>query len=111
MTEFGVHPQRLDLTVHAGDPIAVAIPVLDSDGEAESLSGWTAAATVTTSDGQLLHDFAPSVASDLINVVATPAQTRAWAWSVYAGRLVITATPPAGAPSPIATGWIRFYPR
>jgi hypothetical protein len=44
-------------------------------------------------------------------VAATAAQTGGWAWQYYAARLVITATPPAGAPTPIAIGWIRFYPR
>ena len=109
MTTVGAHPQRLDLYVHPGDPIAIAMPVLDNDGNAQSLSGWSAAATVKTPDGQLLWDFTPSIATDQIQIAATAAQTGTWAWSVYAARLDITATPPAGAPSPIATGWIRLY--
>jgi hypothetical protein len=109
MTVFGAHPQRLDIYVHPGDPIAIAIPVLDSTGATQSLSGWTAAATVKAPDGQLLHDFAPSIASDQIQVAATSAQTTAWSWPVYAARLVITATPPAGAAAEIASGWIRLY--
>jgi hypothetical protein len=109
MTDIGAHPQRLDIYVHPGDPIAIAIPVLDSTGATESLSGWTAAATVKTPDGQLLHDFAPSIASDQIQVAATSQQTGAWAWSAYAARLTITATPPAGGAAEIATGWIRLY--
>jgi hypothetical protein len=109
VTVIGTHPQRLDLYVHPGDPIALAIPGLDSLGVTQSLSGWTAAATARTPDGQLLHDFTPSIASDQIQVAATAAQTGGWAWPVYAARLDITATPPAGAPSPIATGWIRLY--
>lgn len=109
MTVFGAHPQRLDLYVHPGDPIAVSMPVLNAAGAAQPLSGWAAAATVTAPDGQLLHDFAPAIVSDQIQVVATPQQTAAWAWPVYAARLTITATPSGGGPMPVALGWIRLY--
>jgi hypothetical protein len=104
VTEIGRHPQRLDLTVHAGDPIDIAIPVLDSAGDAVSLTSWTCAAHVIDVNGTVLWDFTPTIVTDEIRVAATPAQ-------YYAARLVITATPPAGAPTPIAIGWIRFYPR
>jgi hypothetical protein len=109
MTDIGAHPQRLDIYVHPGDPIAIAIPVLDSTGATESLSGWTAAATVKTPDGQLLHDFAPSIASDQIQVAASSQQTAAWLWSAYAARLTVTATPSGGGPIPVTLGWIRLY--
>jgi hypothetical protein len=111
VTEIGRHPQRLDLTVHAGDPIDIAIPVLDSAGVAVSLTSWTCAAHVIDVNGTVLWDFTPSIVADEIRVAATAAQTGGWAWQYYAARLVITATPPAGAPTPIAIGWIRFYPR
>jgi hypothetical protein len=83
--------------------------VLDAAGVAQSLSGWTATATAKTPDGQLLWDFAPSIASDLVQVVATSQQTSAWAWPAYAARLIITATPSGGGPVPVALGWIRLY--
>jgi hypothetical protein len=111
VTEHGAHPARLDLTVHAGDPIDESIPVLDGAGAAVTLSGWTATAKAYDTAGAVLHDFAPAIVSNAIRVTATPAQTGAWAWQTYAARLVVTATPPAGAASPIAAGWIRFYPR
>lgn len=111
MTTLGAHPTRLDLTVHAGDPVGVSIPVLDGEGTAQSLVGWTCAAHAIDTGGTVLHDFAPTINTDQIVVAATAAQTGAWAWSAYAVRFVVTATPPAGAASPITVGWIRFYPR
>jgi hypothetical protein len=110
VTEHGYHPQRLDLTVHAGDPIDEAIPVLDGLGAAVSLAGWSAAAVAETVDGTVLHTFTPTIVSDQIRVAATSAQTRAWNWSVYAARLTVTGTPPAGSPITLGSGWIRFYP-
>lgn len=111
MTEHGYHPERLDLTVHAGDPIDEAIPILDALGVEQSLAGWSATARAEQVDGTTLHTFTPTIVSDRIRVAATSAQTAAWTWPVYAARLVVTATPPAGTPIPITTGWIRFYPR
>lgn len=109
MTVFGAHPQRLDLYVHPGDPISFAIPMLDSAGATQSLTGWTAAATAKTPDGQLLWDFAPAIVSDQIRVAATSAQTSTWAWPVYAARLTVTGTPSGGGPVPVTLGWIRLY--
>lgn len=96
--------------MHAGDPVDVAIPVYNTAGVAQSLSGWSASAKALDVAGQVLHDFAPSIVSDQIRVIATSAQTGAWAWQTYAARLVVTATPAAGAPLTITSGWIRFYP-
>lgn len=111
MISLGAHPTRLDLYVHAGDPIDFAVPVLDGAGVAQSLSGWTADATVTDPDGALLHDFAPVIADDQIRVTADSATTAAWTWTwPLAARLRVTATSPGGGPLPIATGWVRFYP-
>ena len=109
MTEFGAHPQRLDLTVHAGDPISISIPVIDSLGVAQSLSGWSASAQAVDASGAMLYDFAASIVSDTIRVAATPAQTGAWNWPGYAARLVVTGTPSGGSPTEIAVGWIRLY--
>lgn len=111
ITEIGAHPQRLDLTVHAGDPIAIAIPVLDATGATEPLAGWAASAKIIDAGGTTLWDFAPTIVSDTIRVTATPAQTGSWAWQVYTARLVVTATPPSEGPVPIVLGWVRFYPR
>lgn len=112
MTVIGFHPQRLDLTVHAGDPIDVSIPVLDGLGVAVPLAGWSAAAfAYQFIGGPVLHTFTVAIVSDKVRVSATSAQTAAWSWPVYAARFVVTATPPAGTPIPITLGWIRFYPR
>lgn len=112
MTTLGVHPARLDLVVHPGDPVEFSTSVLADDGDVADLTGWAVAATATAPDGQLLHTFtasAPSPTSGVIDVAATPTETAAWAWSVYAARLAVTATPPGGSPLPITTGWVRLY--
>lgn len=111
MTEHGYHPQRLDLTVHAGDPVDEAIPILDALGVAVSLAGWSATAHAEQADGLLLHTFTTTIVSDQIRVAATSAQTRAWNWKDYAAWLIVTATPPADSPNSMTVGWIRFYPR
>ena len=110
MTELGVHPQRLDLTVHRGDPVDASIPVLDATGTVIPLVGWSATARAIDASGTVLWDFAPTILADRIRVAATSAQTGAWTWQSYAARLVVTGTPPSGAPVPITVGWIRFYP-
>lgn len=109
MTVLGAHPARLDLYIHPGDPIDFGVPVLDAAGVALDISAWTCAASATAPDGTVLHDFAPSISSQRVRVAATGAQTAAWLWSVYAARLTVTATPPAGAAIEVTTGWIRLY--
>lgn len=111
MTEHGYHPERLDLVVHAGNPVNEAIPVLDGLGAAVSLAGWSAAGHVEAANGTVLHTFSPTIVSDQIHVAATSAQTAAWNWSDYAAWLIVTATPPSESPIRMTVGWIRFYPR
>lgn len=110
MTVIGTHPARLDLYVHAGDPVDVGVPVLDSTGAAVTLTSWTASAQAQDVDGQVLYDFAPTIVDGQIQIAATSTQTAEWTWTPYAARLVVTATPPGGGPIPVATGWVRFYP-
>lgn len=109
MTVIGTHPARLDLYVHPGDPIDFGVPVLDATDVAETITSWTVTATVTAPDGTLLHNFSPTIVDNQIRVVAEPPATAAWAWQVYAGRLLVTATPPGGGPLPIMSGWVRLY--
>ena len=110
MTVLGAHPKRLDLYVHPGDPVDFSVPVLDDDAAAVDLSGWTIAAQATAPDGVLLHTFtATGSALGVVEVSATESETAAWAWTVYAARLTVTAAPPAGSPIPITSGWVRLY--
>ena len=112
MTVLGAHPARLDLVVHPGDPVEFTESVLDDDGTAADLTSWAVAAVISAPDGQLLHTFTttvPSPATGVIQVAATSTETAAWRWPVYAGRLVLTATPPGGSAIPITTGWVRLY--
>lgn len=111
MTILGAHPTRLDLYIHPGDPIDFTVAVLDA---ADAIpggwpSGWAATATATAPDGTVLHTFTTTLATATVEVAATGAETGAWAWNVYAARLAVTITPPAGAAVPIGLGWIRLY--
>lgn len=108
-TVLGQHPARLDLVVHAGDPVDFSIPVLDAAGVAQDLSGWSVAATATSPDGTLLHQFTATVSGTSVRVTAGGGQTALWAWQVYAARLQVTGTPPTEGPIELATGWIRLY--
>lgn len=109
MTVLGAHPARLDLTVHPGDEVDLSVPVLDAADAAQDLSGWAVAATATAPDGTVLHNFTATVETTSIRVSATGAETRAWAWTPYAARLVVTGTPPSSVAVEIAVGWIRLY--
>jgi hypothetical protein len=111
VTVLGAHPARLDLVVHAGDPVSSLVAVLESDGDPQSLAGWTVAAqALDPTTGTVLHAFTTTIEGTSIRVTATPAQTRAWSWTHYAVRLEVTATPPAEGKSLITLGWLRFYP-
>lgn len=111
MTEIGAHPARLDLTVHAGDPVDTLVAVLESDGDSQSLDGWTVTAkALDPTNGTVLHTFTTTGVAGSIRITATPAETRAWSWTYYAVPLEVTAAPPAGAASPITAGLLRFYP-
>jgi hypothetical protein len=109
VTELGAHPARLDLSAHPGDPVDFTVPVLNALGAAQDLSGWAAAATATSPDGQVLHNFTTTISGTAVHVQATTAETRAWAWPVYAARLIVTGTPTSEAPVELAVGWIRLY--
>lgn len=110
MTDIGKHPHRLDLYVHAGDPIDVAIPILDSAGAIVPLAGWIPGAKAFTPNGLVLHDFGPLIIADRIRVIAAATETKLWQWPVFVARLAVTATSPLGEPFPITTGWLHFYP-
>lgn len=109
MTVIGAHPARLDLYMHPGDPVDFTVPVLNDDGDAADLSGWTAAARATAPDGNVLHVFTATVGVGQVEVSAEVEETAAWQWSVYAAHLVVTATAPGSAPIPLTTGWLRLY--
>jgi len=109
VTVLGAHPARLDLVVHPGDPVDLLVPVLDGDGEAQDLSGWSVAAPATDPNGTVLHNFTTAISGTSVEVSASTAETRAWAWSGYAARLVVTGTPVAEAAVELAVGWIRLY--
>lgn len=112
MTTLGGHPDRLDLTVHAGQPVDFTIPILDAAGAAvTTLSGWTAAAQIrATADGPILHTFTATIDDDdlTVRVTVTPADTAAWTWTVGQWDLVLTSS--VSVPHVLCAGWVRVYP-
>lgn len=106
---LGAHPTRIDIDVHAGEPVDFTVPVLDAAGVAQSLSGWSAAAQVRASaDGPVLHTFTTTIDGTAVRVTATAAATAAWTWP--AGQWDLVLTSPTSVPHVICAGWVRVYP-
>jgi hypothetical protein len=112
ITTLGAHPDRVDLTVHAGERIDFSIPVLDADGAAvTSLAGWDPAAQVRAAPGgNVLATFATSIEGVTVRVTATSADTAAWAWPVSSAQWDLVLTSPDGVPYILCAGWVRLYP-
>lgn len=111
MAVIGAHPARVDLTVHAGEPVDFTIPVLDdATGLAvATLSGWTAAAQIrATPDGPVLHAFTPAIEGVGVRVTATAAVTAAWSFTTARWDVLLTA--PDATPHVLCAGWVRVYP-
>lgn len=108
----GTHPARLDLTVHAGEPVDVSISVLDALGvPVPNLTGYTAAAQARAGDGPdaaLLHTFAVTFDVGAVRVQADGDATAAWTFLSAPWDLVLTA--PGGSRSVLVAGWVRRYP-
>ena len=110
---IGRHPDRVDLVVHAGDPIDLTVPVRDALGVLVDVTGWTATAVVLRhAGGQLLYAFTPALSAAGIRIEATGAETAAWpaAWPVHVAPLRISADHPSGEPIFRAAGWVHIYP-
>ena len=113
LTTVGRHPDRVDLVVHAGDPIDLTVPVRDALDVLVDVTGWTASAVVLRhGGGQVLHTFTPVLSPAGIRVEATGAQTAIWptAWPVHVAPLRISANHPSGGPIFRAAGWVHLYP-
>jgi hypothetical protein len=110
VTVLGTHPPRVDLTVHAGEPVDFTIPVLDAAGApVVSLTGWTAAAQIrATPAGPVLHAFTAAINGASARVTATPADTAAWGFTSAQWDLLLTA--PDSTPHILCAGWVRVYP-
>lgn len=108
---IGTHPLRLDLSVHAGDPVNHYIPVRDAAGTLLDLTAWSASCRVLTSERQLLAALTISHDATGLTVLATPAETLAWlgAWPTYS-PWEIRAAHPDGEPIFRAAGWVSLYP-
>lgn len=113
MITVGRRPARLDLALRGGDPIDVAVPILDATGVAVPAAGWTGAALVRASlalDAALLHTFTCSVDAGQVRITATPAQTLAWLtdWAVRVAPWEVTVTDLDDTPHALAAGWVRL---
>lgn len=116
MTAIGTLPQRLDITARVGSPITIAIPVLQADGTAAPIAGWTAQAQIRTPGvgiaSTLLDTFGVVLATGLATITATATQTAAW--ETWASRFVpwdLVLTDTLGVPTPFRAGWVTVYPR
>lgn len=101
----------LDVTVHAGEPLDVSVPVLDAAGLPVALSGgWTATAQIRHNPrGDLLHTFTPAVEATSVRLTATAVQTRGWAdtWATPLAAWDVVLTDPAGTPHVLGPGRIQ----
>ena len=106
----GRHPIRLDVMLHAGQPLEDVIPVYGADGALLDLSLWTVGAKVLNPDGTLLATIPTLKGPEGLTLQATPAATAAWAqtWPLYS-PLRVSATHPAGEPIFAADGWFSLY--
>ena len=106
----GRHPIRLDIMLHAGQPLEDVIPVYGGNGALLDLTAWEASAQVLHPDGKLLATIGVLKGPDGLTLKAEPAETRAWAvtWPLYS-PLRVYATHPAGEPIFAADGWFSLY--
>lgn len=108
---LGAHPPRIDLVVHAGEPVDFTVPVLDDAGVAvPSLSGWTAAAQIRTAPDSptVLATLTAAVVGVTVRVTAPVADTAGWTWNTARWDLVLTS--PTAVPHVLCAGWVRIYP-
>ena len=111
MVTIGRHPARIDITLHAGEPIDFTVDVLDKVGADQSLTLWTALAQIrATADPSavVLHTFALTLTTGEVQVTASSVDTAAWTFFAAPWDLVLTA--PAGTKTVHAAGWVRCYP-
>lgn len=107
----GSHPIRADLSVHGGDPVNELVTARDALGVAIDFTGWTFSADVLDAAGvHVLGSFSTSAEPGGLAVVATAAQTAAWArtWPLFSPWR-INATHPSGDPIFRARGWLALY--
>lgn len=112
MTVVGALPGRLDITARIGSPIDILVPVLQDDGTAADLTGWTAKAQVRESNAAgaaLLHEFSVAIGTGTVTLTATGAQTAAWSWFRAPWDLILLDA--SSVPAPVVAGWITAYPR
>lgn len=112
-TTLGTHPPRIDLVVHAGEPIDFTVPILNEDGSAVtfSLAGWTPTAQIRVAAGQpVLATLTCTIIGTSVAVTATGAETAAWSWPSSSGQWDLVLTSPAGIPHILCGGWVRLYP-
>lgn len=116
VTTVGRDPARVDIETTPGEPVDFTVSVLDGNGAAQSLSGWTLTATAP---GR--HTFTTSVVAPSgtpgtagydpggVKITATGAQTALWAdWFTPVARWSLWLTPPVSEPYLHAAGWVRL---
>lgn len=102
----------VNLDIYEGDDRAFSFPVLDSDGNAFPLDGYTAKAQVRTAPrpaGSLLHEWSATnsnvtVADGQVSLQVTDSET----WTFTTGVYDLQLTDPGGHHEVIARGTIRI---
>lgn len=108
----GTHPLRVDLSVHAGDPIDQYIPVRGADGVLLDLTSWSATAQVLTVARQPLGVISITHDATGLTLLADGTDTAGWlaaGWPTYS-PFEIRAAHPDGEPLFRTAGWLSLYP-
>ena len=110
VTTVGAEPARIDIDVTPGEPVDFTVPVLDADGAAQPVAGWTLSAQVRRDvNSPALHTFTTAAVAGGVQVVAAAAETELWsAWLVPSARWTLWLTPPVSPPYLLAAGWVRL---
>lgn len=116
MTVIGTHPPRVNLTVHAGEPVDFTVPALNGDTglPVATLAGWTAAAQIRVNQqpgAQLLHNLTVAIEGVTVRVTATSAQTLTWtAWGKTSAPWDLILIDTTDTPHVLCAGRVRVYP-
>ncbi len=107
----GTHPIRMDLIVHAGQPLRQVIPVYDAAGELLDLTQWAASAEVLGTSTPVLGEITLDHDDLGLTLRATGEQTLEWVtlWPGYS-QWRIRAAHPSGEPVFSTNGWLALYP-
>ena len=111
---IGVHPERLDIAVHAGGRIdfTVDAAALLPEGST-SLAGWSVSVRARPDrPGADLVDLPATLAGLAVRVVVTGAMTAEWCstWSGLSAQWDLALISPDAELRVLRAGWLHIYP-